>query len=321
MSEDTREQNLNDDYKNIVQSAESTTNEEVTEDVIKQGRVNMDRFKQDEARPADFHLGYHDVPVVSLPSSGMFYPDDTQVSIRAAKVAEVRHFSAIDEQNILDVDEKLNAIVESCIRITSKNTRLSYKDLCEEDRFYILLSIRDLTFPEPETNLTVDHRDTKGMKHTIDIDKRYFQYFEIPAELDKYYSREQKTFLIETKSFGTLAMRPPSIGVMQQMTGYIKERQSEGLEIDQSVLQIMPYIVSEWRGFNKKKIFEFEMEMNGWSTSKYSLIYKLAEKMKIGVQPNMLVALDGGEDVEIPINFRDGIKSLFIIQDFAGELL
>ena len=196
MSEDTREQNLNDDYKNIVQSAESTTNEEVTEDVIKQGRVNMDRFKQDEARPADFHLGYHDVPVVSLPSSGMFYPDDTQVSIRAAKVAEVRHFSAIDEQNILDVDEKLNAIVESCIRITSKNTRLSYKDLCEEDRFYILLSIRDLTFPEPETNLTVDHRDTKGMKHTIDIDKRYFQYFEIPAELDKYYSREQKTFLI-----------------------------------------------------------------------------------------------------------------------------
>jgi hypothetical protein len=43
--------------------------------------------------------------------------------------------------------------------------------------------------------------------------------------------------------------------------------------------------------------------------------------MKVGVQPNMLVALNGGEDVEIPINFRDGIKSLFIVQDIAGELL
>ena len=45
------------------------------------------------------------------------------------------------------------------------------------------------------------------------------------------------------------------------------------------------------------------------------------EKLKVGIQPNMLVTLDGGEDVEVPINFRDGIKSLFIVQDIAGELL
>ena len=116
-------------------------------------------------------------------------------------------------------------------------------------------------------------------------------------------------------------MRPPSIGIMQQMTGYIKDRQEEGVDIDSSVIQIIPYLISEWRGFDKNRIFEFEMEMNGWSNKKYSLIYKLAEKMKIGVQPNMRVQLDGGEDVEIPINFRDGIKSLFIVQDIAGELL
>lgn len=309
-------ENINDDYKKIVESVESNDDTR-----IEQGKANMERFRPDEAQTADFHLGYHAVPVTSLPSSGMFYPDNTEVSIRAAKVTEVRHFSSIDEHNILDVDAKLNAIMESCVRITSKKSRLSYKDLCEEDRFYIILSVRDLTFPEPESSLTVEHKDKKGKKHTFDIDKKYFQYFNIPEELDKYYSDEEKTFLIETKSFGTIKMRPPSIGIMQQMTGYIKDKQEEGIEIDQSVLQIMPYIVSEWRGFSKTKIFEFELEMNGWSTTKYSLIYKLAEKMKIGVQPNMAVTLDDGEDIEIPINFRDGIKSLFIVQDFSGELL
>ena len=311
---------LNKDYKNLVESAENSNNPS-TEERIDQGKVNMEKFKREEAAPADFHLGYHDIPTATLPSGGMFYPNDAQISIRSAKVAEIRHFSTVDEQNILDIDEKLNDILESCIRVKSGKKMMSYKDLCEEDRFYIILSIRDLTFPDPESRLALDHKDKKGRIHNIVIEKKYFQYFNIPKELDKYYSRDDKTFLIQTKSFGEINMRPPSIGIMQQMTGYIKDRQEEGVEIDSSVIQIIPYLVSEWRGFDKKKIFEFEMEMNGWSTAKYSLIYKLAEKMKIGVQPNMLVQLDGGEDVEIPINFRDGIKSLFIVQDIAGELL
>jgi len=34
----------------------------------------------------------------------------------------------------------------------------------------------------------------------------------------------------------------------------------------------------------------------------------------------MLVQI-GDEEEEVPISFRDGIKSLFIVQDIAGELL
>jgi hypothetical protein len=60
--------------------------------------------------------------------------------------------------------------------------------------------------------------------------------------------------------------------------------------------------------------------MNGWSNKKYSLIYKLAEQMKVGIKPDMEVQI--GDNVEVvPIGFRDGIKSLFIVQDIAGELL
>jgi len=315
-----KNKDLNEDYKKLVTSAENVE-EKSTEKRVEQGQVNMERFKPDSAQSADFHLGYHNVPVVDLPSAGMFYADNIEISIRSAKVAEIRHFSTVDETNILDVDSKLNEILAATIRVKNGKKMGSYKDLCEEDRFFIILSVRDLTFPEPESVLQLDHKDKKGKMHKIEVDKKYFQYFSIPKELDKYYTKNEKTFLIQTKSFGTINMRPPSIGIMQQMTSYIKERQEENVEIDQSVLQIMPYLISEWRGFDKKRIFEFEMEMNGWSNKKYSLIYKLAEKMKVGVQPNMLVQLDGGEDVEIPINFRDGIKSLFIVQDIAGELL
>ena len=313
--------NLEEQYKNIVQSDENVEYaEEVQEQPVNLGKVNMDRFGTQRAEAADFHLGYHDIPVISLPSGGMFYPEGTEISIRSAKVGEVRHFSTIDETNVLDIDEKLNQIVESCIRITCSSKRLSYKDILEEDRFYIILSIRELTFPEPESSLKIDHRSKKGEKHQVEIKKDYFQYFKIPAELDKYYDNDIRSFIVETKSFGNISMRPPVIGVMQKITAYIKEKQQKGEKIDQSILQIIPYLHHDWRGFNDKTLFDFEIELNGWSSKKYNLVYTLAEKMKIGIQPNMLVQI-GDEEEEVPISFRDGIKSLFIVQDIAGELL
>lgn len=309
---DQNDLNLDDQYKKIVESQENQSQD--------LGKVDISRFQREEAPEADLVLGYHNLDVNNLPSAGMFYPEGTEISIRSAKVAEIRHFSSIDENNILDVDEKLNAIVESCTRVTSSKKRLSYKDLCEEDRFYLILSIRDLTFPEPESKLTVEHKDKKGEKHTVEINKDNFTYFKIPTELEKYYDAETRAFLIETKSFGTIEMRPPTIGIMQRMTAYIKDRQEKGENIDQSVLQIMPYLVSEWRGFTDKDIFKFEMEMNGWSNKKYSLIYKLAEQMKVGIKPDMEVKIADEWEV-VPIGFRDGIKSLFIVQDITGELL
>jgi hypothetical protein len=319
--ENNENMDLDKDYQKIVENVEQPQTEEPQpESPQNLGRVNMDKFKPDEAKEADFHLGYHNLITTQLPSGGMFYPKDIEISIRSAKVAEIRHFSTVDENNVLDVDEKLNSIVEACTRVTSQKKRLSYKDLCEEDRFYLILSIRDLTFPEPESNLTIEHKTKKGKKHTVEVKKDYFQYFEIPDTLDKYYDVDKRTFLIETKSFGTIEMRPPSIGIMQKMTNYIKKRQEDGENIDQSVLQIMPYLVSEWRGFTDKDIFQFEIEMNSWSNKKYSLIYKLAEQMKVGIQPDMKVQLEDEWEV-VPISFRDGIKSLFIVQDITGELL
>jgi hypothetical protein len=308
------ELNLNEEYKNIVQ------NQEQQDEPQDLGKVNMDRFTRVEAQDAELALGFHIIKADDLPSGGLFYPSDIKISIRSAKVSEIRQFSAVDETNVFDVDDKLNYILENCIQVSSSKKRLSYKDLCEEDRFFIILSIRDLTFPEPESKLTVEHVDKKGDKHTIDINKDYFTYFKVPENLQKYYDQDRKSFMIETKSFGTIEMRPPTIGVMQKMTAYIQERQEKKEKIDQSVLQVMPYMVMDWRGFDEKDIFKFQIEMNGWTNKKFSLIYKLAEQMKVGIKPDMRVQIgDGWEDV--PIGFRDGIKSIFIVQDFAGELL
>ena len=181
MSKD-KEINLDEQYKDIVDATENSS----TNEPVNLGSVNMDRYSNQKAQDADVHLGYHAVDAVGLPSGGRFYPDDAIISVRAAKVGEIRNFSIVDENNLVDMEEKLNYIVKNCVRIFSGKKKLSYKDILEEDRFYILLSIRDLTFPEPESNLSVDHLDKKGDTHKIEVSKDNFTYFKVPESTRGY---------------------------------------------------------------------------------------------------------------------------------------
>lgn len=308
-------QNLEEQYKNIVNMTEAQN-----EAPLNLGKVDMSKHSTQKAADPDTVLGYYTIDMVNLPSGGRFYPADSVISIRSAKVAEIRHFSTVDDSNLIDIEEKLNYIVKSCIRFTSKSKVLSYKDILEEDRVFLLLSIRDLTFPEPENKLTVTAKTKDGEEFEAEIASKYFQLSRIPDDIQKYYDDSTRRFEIQTKSFGTITMCPPTIGVMEVITDYIRVRQTERKPWDQSFLQILPYIQKDWRGFNEAAIFKGEVEFQAWNERKYMLVYKLAEQMKIGVQPEMLVQHED-EEVLVPISFRDGIKSLFIIQDFSSELL
>jgi hypothetical protein len=316
MSNKNQENELNSEeqYRKMVEQ------KEIQEERLDLGKVNMERYATQKALDPDMHLGYHNIDISALPSGGRFYPAGSKLAIRPAQVSEVRHFSTIDEGNLLDIEDKLNHIVKNCTRFNSGTKVLSYKDILEEDRIYILLSIRDLTFPEPESKLTVKATAKDGEEFDAEISAQYFQLSKVTDEIEKYYDDEARAFAIKTKSFGTIMMRPPSIGVMESITNYIKVRQIEKKQWDQSYLQILPYITLDWRGFTDEKIFKGEVDFHSWNTQKYSLVYRLAEKMRIGVQPEMLVPF-GDEEVLVTIGFRDGIKSLFVVQDIAGELL
>ena len=97
--------------------------------------------------------GYVKLDLINFPSSGQFYREDFEIHIRAARVGEIREFSTLDEENILDVDEKLNSLLVNCTKIMYGNQRGSYRDVLEEDRIYLILSIRELTIKDGENKL------------------------------------------------------------------------------------------------------------------------------------------------------------------------
>jgi hypothetical protein len=309
-------------FKKTTNSSENNKKDPIEETLDKKGlgSVDMGKFGKDRAESSDFHLGYHEIPMEDLFSQGKFYPEGSAISVRSARVAEIRHFSTMNEQSMLDIEEKLNAIVKACSRFTSASKVLSYKDILEEDRIAILLRIRDLTFPEPENKLMLKAENSYGTSKDVELATRNLTSTTIPEEIQKYYSAVDRCFVIQTRSSGEIIMRPPSIGVMEELTKYIQTQQEQKKRWDQAFVQVLPYVQIDWRGFNQKEIFNQEVAFQGWDERKYMTVYRLAEKMKIGAQAEMEVDVDG-ETVMLPLDFPGGIKSLFIISDLAGELL
>jgi hypothetical protein len=285
------------------------------------GRVNMQNFGPDKPESSDTILGWHVLDLNELPSKGKFYPADCIIKIRSAKASEIRHFSTMDDNNYIDMEEKLNHIVASCAQITGAGKKLSYKDILEEDRIILLLSIRDLTFPEPENKLILKGKTEKTKKSVeIELSVKNLVPTEIEAEIEKYYSSQARTYVIQTKSAGEIRMKPPTIGVMEEITKYLRDRQEKEIEIDKAFIQVLPYTVSDWRDLSLTKIFSLEVDYKAWDDRKYMLMYRLAEKMRIGVQTELETTVDG-EVAKAPLDFPGGIKSLFIISDLSGELL
>ena len=267
--------------------------------------------------------GYHEIYQSQFPSKGLFYPTDARFMIRAATVKEIRHFSTINEQDPFSIDESLNEILKGCLQIRYPGKQASFKDLKEEDRIFIILTIRDLTFSKGENKLVVKKNcGDCGAENEITIDNNAFETNELSDVAMKYYSEESRKFLFETKSSGVIEMTPPTIGVMMEVTKYIRNTQQEGKKIDQSFIKVLPYMVTDWRGFNQETIKRLEIEFMQWSSTKYQTMYNLTDMIRVGVKENLKSQCEKcGSEVTTPISFPGGIKSLFVISDITGELL
>jgi hypothetical protein len=274
-------------------------------------------------------VGYIDFDTANLPSGGNFYRSDMKIHIRPARVGEIRDFSTMDEQNIKDVDDKLNNMLMMCIKINFGKSPGSYKDLMEEDRIYLLLALRELTFKDGEAQLLLSvkghdcpAKSSSSTPAKVELRTTNLEFQEIDEQVAGYYDHTNKCYSIQTKSYGEIRMAPPTIGVMRCITDYIREREEAGQNWDKASLQILPYIQREWRGWSKKDIFAVITDFQGWDSGKYSVIFRLAEKMKIGVKPELKhTCLGCGTEVLAPLEFPDGIKSLFVIPDISHELL
>jgi len=289
------------------------------------GKVERFDHAAQDVKETEKKFGWHRLHAENFPSIGRYYETDIKVVIKAATVNEIKHFSIIDESDPYSVDDAITDLLKICVKVSYDNRQGSWKDIKEEDKVYIVLAIRELTFAEDENRISFEVKCSScKAPNQMEIKNENFQRRELPERISKYYSEESRIFIIKSKTFGEIRMSPPSIGSMRIIAEYIKNLSQAGEDIKEYMpfLKVLPYLSPDWRGLSIPKINNLKMDFLRWDKKQFLLYTQLSEKLQVGVKEKMLKKCDScAEPIEAEIQLPTGIKGLFVEEGILDDEL
>lgn len=261
--------------------------------------------------------GYLKIAIKNLPSKGLFYPTDIHIAVKPAGVKEIKHWSLIDETDDYSFIDAMNFVLSSCCMIKTKNGILSVNDLCEVDRLYLIFAIRDLTFSDGSNNIVIDVPyvfNNEEYKDSVVINKENLSYFEINEKLMKLYSESKRGFI-----FNNFVVKLPIVGTTKWVQDYLKSKLQKGKQVDEFFAKCSPFLISDYSTLSNESYMSMEAESIGWTVNEVSGLDRLTSEISKGAVSGFKHKTSiGGIEVTVPLNFRNGVKSIFIVSDILG---
>lgn len=258
-------------------------------------------------------LQYFNFDIRELPC-GQFYPAGTLFMVRPAQVKEIQAYSMVDDGNFHDIVEKMNDMLQSCVRVKYSDGRIgSYMDIKDQDRLFLVFLIRELTF-QAGNSLSVNAKCSCGEEAAIELKKENFVFHEIDSKLEKFYNRSTGSYNFKTVNGKSFELTPPNIGLQKAFTDYILKENSEKKSPNLAFLKIIPFMMGGRNSITydgvKAKLKEFE-EMDDIS---FQFLNAAVGKMTFGIKELKKVCTCG-EEVRTDMQFPNGASSIFVIHD------
>ena len=283
--------------------------------------VHAEREEEIRKESEDRGIGNAIVPVESLPSKGLFYPVGTRIYIRSASLGDIKRWSAMNEDDVQDVMEKMEAIFESCCVVNfgpDCMKRARYKDILDLDRLYILFAIHDWTFPSGKNDVKLKITE----KDDIVMRKENVKFIEFPEKLMKFYNEQKRCFSFpvdKTSLFketdGKMDVYMPTIGVSDWLKDYMISANQRRDNIDQDFLSYASLLIPDWRNLNVDYYYDLVDKTSDWGTYEWTLISKVRDIIVNAAGNPTITYIDkGGVEREVPLYFRNGLKSLFQVE-------
>lgn len=266
------------------------------------------------------YLGWQPLDVKSLPTRGMFYPEDTKIWVRSATGGEIKHWSTMNVEDVESIDDTLNYVIEKCCKISIPGNDYvggSWKDLIDIDRLYILLAIRDFTWPAGENELKIPISETNELV----VLKDNINFVSFPEEIMKYYDETERCFKLRFKNGKVINMYLTSLGVSNWLKSYIHQKQQAKEQFDKDFLLFAPLLIKNHRKLSTRAYEMLVEESNNWSINEWSAISHFRDILiKQSSEPELIYNDDNGMEQIIPLTFRGGIKSIFLVSDSLSFL-
>jgi hypothetical protein len=267
--------------------------------------------KVDNTRTTD--LQFFNFDIKELPC-GEFYPSGTVFMVRPAQVREIQSYSMVDDNNFYDIVEKMNDILQSCVRVKYSDGKVgSYIEVKDQDRLFLVFLIRELTFQQGNS-LTVNSKCSCGEDVQMELKRDSFSFHKIDEKLERYFSASTRTYHFSTINGREFELTPPNIGLQKSFTEYILKESNEKRTPNLSFLKIIPFMLAgrtsiTYEGI-KAKLKEFE-EIDDIS---FQFLNAAVGKMTFGIK-ELKKKCSCGEEVHTDMQFPNGASSIFVIHD------
>jgi hypothetical protein len=234
--------------------------------------------------------------------------------VRPAQVKEIQSYSMVDDQNFYDIVEKMNDILQSCVRIKYSDGKIgSYLEVKDQDRLFLIFLIRELTFQQGNS-LTVATRCGCGNELQLELKRDNFSFHKTDEKLDRYFSNSSRSYHFTTVNSKEFELTPPNIGLQKAFTDYIIKENNEKRTPNLSFLKIIPFMLAgrtsvTYEGI-KSKLKEFE-EIDDIS---FQFLNAAVGKMTFGIK-ELKKKCSCGEEVHTDMQFPNGASGIFVIHD------
>jgi len=282
--------------------------------VVEQKQMNSDIPFQavDNARVSD--LQYFNFDIRELPC-GQFYPAGTLFMVRPAQVKEIQAYSMVDDQNFYDIVEKMNDMLQACVRIKYPDGKIaSYLDIKDQDRLFLIFLIRELTFQQGNGLSVNNVRCSCGQENSIELKRGNFVYYDIDEKLMKFYNKGTGSYNFSTIHGKHFDLTPPNIGLQKAFSDYILKENNEKRSPNLAFLKIIPFMLNgrshiTYEGI-KSKLTEFE----GMDNISFQFLNAAVGKMTFGIK-ELKKTCSCGEEVHTDMQFPNGASGIFVIHD------
>lgn len=304
----------NQEYLNKVLSSDSDNKPKPIE------RVNTQKPKGENS------IEYTNISLNILPC-GKFYKPGTKISIRAAKVSEIQAYSMVDDNNYVDITEKMNELLSRCVLYTRPDgSKGSYRDIKDSDRVFIIFMIRELTFQGGNTltksvtcqscghDFSIPFRSTPN-----DNSPSTFEFYEPSELISDFYNKDLKVYelLYEDVSW---KLSPPTIGIQEDFYEEIKRNVGENKKPEIAFMKIMPYLLYERDSIDEKEIKSKLKEFKNMDDIiLFQGLNEIVNNMTVGIKGLKMTCPSCGQEVHTEISFPGGASTLFQIPDIFSR--
>jgi hypothetical protein len=291
-------------------------------------RPKIDRTRTEEPQISLANTaGWKNIPFDSLPSKGMFYPHNSEVAIRSASLGEIRHWSTMDENDQISINDRLNFVLEKCVtfRIKDNPVRMDFRDLLVIDRFFLIFAVHELSFPNGENQMMktfsckscpTDNKYVESLK----VRSSMLQLFTLNDDIMHFYNDENRAFLVSSDKWDPFFMVMPTIGANEKVKAYVKSKK----QIDEWFVRAAPYLIDDYRNADNGSLDALRMETLDWHRDKFMFVTKAVDLLEAGKSTSLSIRCPKcdkriNQDIFTSPSFT--IKNLFIVSTRLIDLI